>query len=119
MKFFTKFERPETVKEVNSGELLVEVAGYVPAKKQIENLLFAGKRLDEFRRHEYEFQEGEEIPPGYIDLTRTPNFDPVDAGTLTERFEKKKQEIDKLNAEKAAEALLQAQEEEAEKPVEK
>ena len=119
MKFFTKFDRPEPVKEVNSGELLVEVAGYVPAKKQIENLLFAGKRLDEFRRHEYEFQDGEEIPPGYIDRTRTPNFDVVDAGTLTERFEKKKQEIDKLNAEKAAEALLQAQEEEAEKPVEK
>lgn len=117
--FFTKFVRPEPVKEVNSGELLVEVAGYVPAKKQIENLLFAGKRLDEFRRNEYEFQEGEQVPPDYIDMTRTPNFDVVDAGTLTERFEKKKQEIDKLNAEKAAEALLQASEEKAEKPIEK
>lgn len=115
--FYTKYVRPEPVQEVNSGELLVEVAGYVPAKKQIENLLFAGKRLDEFRRNEYEFQEGEEIPPGYIDRTRTPNFDVVDAGTLTERFEKKKQEIDALNAKMAAEAL-QASKEEAEKPIE-
>lgn len=116
--FYTKFVRPEPVKEVNSGELLVEVAGYVPAKKQIENLLFAGKRLDEFRRNEYEFQDGEVIPPGYIDRTRTPNFDVVDGSRLTELFEKKKQEIDKLNAEKASEAL-QASKEEAEKPIEK
>ena len=49
MLFQTRYNRQERPGEINSGENLVERAGYIPAKIQIENLINAGIRLKEHR----------------------------------------------------------------------
>lgn len=109
-KFFTQFERPFEKGEINSGELIVEVAGYVPAQKQITNLLNAGRRLDEFRKGQFEFDFDEEVPEGYRDFTRDPNFDVVDASELSNALSKKRKELEALNEKRAQEALQASQE---------
>ena len=90
MIFSTKYDRPMSVGEVNSGELIVETAGYVSAQKQIEGMLYAGQRLDAFRRGEYEFGPDEPVPDDYYgDPTRMVGFDPADAQELAEALSAK------------------------------
>lgn len=84
-KFYTIYDRPEKSPEINSGEILVEKAGYEPAKNKIERMIIAGRRLQDFRRHQFDFQPGEEIDETFIDPTRNPAFDPSDAFQMGER----------------------------------
>lgn len=79
MEFYTKFKRPEKRYEVNSGEKLVETAGYIPARIQIEEFIAAGKRLNAARAEQYDFsgtQKDDETD--MLDPTRSPNFDLAD-----------------------------------------
>lgn len=82
MNFSTPYQdnRFKTPPEVNSGETLVEKAGYEPAKIKIENMILAGQRLSDYRKSQYDF-EGE-IDEDFIDPTRSPNFDLADATQL-------------------------------------
>ena len=57
----------------NSGEKLVETAGYIPAQKRIENLMLAGQRLIMSRQAMYDSNGGEEFDDTIpIDPTRNP-----------------------------------------------
>ena len=82
MLFQTRYNRPERIGEFNSGENLVERAGYIPAKIQIENLILAGKRLQEHRAEMYDFTELSKIDLDFYDPTRSKNFDIADAFQL-------------------------------------
>nr|WAE43602.1 MAG: hypothetical protein [Microviridae sp.] len=64
--------------EVNSGELITEQAGYIPPKKQIEDMILAGQRLNESRAS-YDWDDEEDIDESASDPTRSPNFDLADA----------------------------------------
>lgn len=81
MEYNTKIRPRNFEGEVNKGPVLVESAGYIPAKRQIESFIDAGVRLMEARKDEYYdiLQEGdsEDIVP-----TREPNFDLADATAL-------------------------------------
>lgn len=79
--FYTQWNPPPNPKEVNSGEVIVETAGYVPAQTLIESMLEAGIRLQQGRG--FEFEQGEDIPDNYIDPTRSPGFDLADAAQIS------------------------------------
>lgn len=83
-KIYGKYNRPnkKLFMEVNSGELIVETAGYVPPHIRIQELLDAGERLIAYRKEQYNFGRGEQIDETFTDPTRDPNFDMVDADNL-------------------------------------
>lgn len=109
MIFGTKYNREGLVNsEPGGGPRLTETAGYIPAQKQIEQFLIAGRRLNEARKEMYDFPDG--LDNGGIDPTRQPNFDLVDAGQMVneakERIMASKksayaEKIKKIQAEKA------------------
>lgn len=79
MKFNSSYEnRPKYKGEENSGEILTEVKGFIPAKRRIENLLQAGQNLEKARREMYDFPDGED-DGGLVSPDRYPGFDRVDA----------------------------------------
>lgn len=81
MDFFTKYNRKPSNGETLSSKSKVERSGYIPAKVQIENLLMAGVRLNDFRNNQYDMTD--DIPnEDYFDPTRSPNFDFADATQL-------------------------------------
>lgn len=90
MKFFTKYNRPVKTPEKNSGQIIVERAGYVSAKKRIEDMIDAGQRLVDYRKSEFDFPDGKDT--GFNDPTRNSNFDLVDAHHLLDQIESKKKQ---------------------------
>lgn len=111
--FKSKYEFKPQAGEPGGGPVLVERAGYIPAKIQIENLIDAGKRLKEHRKELYDVFDGE----GSEDevLVRKPNYDLADASqealAINARMQKRKAQLD---AEKAAEEAANKAEAEAE-----
>ena len=81
MKFKTQYNTKPSPPELGGGEKLVEVAGYIPAHKQIDNLLKAGKRLMSYRE-QYDFTGDDKIDEYFNDPTRARNFDLADASQL-------------------------------------
>lgn len=81
-KFYTEFDRPPPVLEMNDGKSIVETVGYIPADVQIEQLIQAGIRLDKHRKEAFDFAPEEAIDPTFEDPTRSPNFDMADASNL-------------------------------------
>lgn len=76
--FQTHYTREFHKGETNSGELIVETAGYIPPKKQIEGFMLAGVRLREARAEQYDFKPGEP-DNGFNDPTRNVGYDLADA----------------------------------------
>lgn len=75
-------ERFKDKPEENSGESLVEKAGYVSAQKRIENLILAGHRLQEYRKSQFDFESEQELDEDFSDPTRAKNFDLADGFQL-------------------------------------
>jgi len=78
MKLFTHWRRPPKHPEEMDPLTKTESAGYIPPKKQIENLIEAGRRLQEYRKEMYDFPEGEDVDESYEDPTRGPGYDLAD-----------------------------------------
>lgn len=111
-QFMTRYHRPKATYEPGGGDLLVERAGYIPPKKQIEQFMLAGKRLEASRRELFDFPDGKDT--GEFDPTRSPNFDMADASQLmTPAAERVKQGIQKIKEERKAKNLAQKEEFEA------
>lgn len=89
--FNNHWERTRTPAKPNSGKTKVETAGYIPADQQIKSLLDAGQRLVDYRRG-YDFAAGQK-DNGFIDPTRSPNYDMADASQDLRRSENKKKEL--------------------------
>lgn len=75
MVFNTAYcNRPVYQGEVFDDENIVEIAGFVPMKKRIENLMLAGQRLVTARIEQYDFADG--VDDGQeIDPIRVPSTD--------------------------------------------
>lgn len=111
MEFNTAFNRVLDPGEVNSGEMITETAGYVPAEKQIMSMIMAGQRLKEARREEFDFAADEKVPDDFIDPTRSPGFDLADGSRIGPKA------LDRLAQQKkdAAERVKKALEEDEKK----
>lgn len=95
MEFYTRYHRPEKVYEKGGGELVTEVAGYIPAEVQITEMINAGIRLGEYRKEKYDFASEEDVDEDFFDVTRSPGFDLAEAS---------------INARIGAEAIASAKE---------
>lgn len=76
--FNTHYSRARQDPELNSGETLVDRAGYISAQRRIENMIFAGQRLVQSRRESFDFPDGK-IDESFQDPTRSKNYDMADA----------------------------------------
>lgn len=102
MKIYTQRLRPTKEEkkqwiEKNTGEIIVERSGYIPARKRIENLMLAGQRLIESRHAMYDFNAGEPIDENFYDPTREKDFDLADATRIQNDLEAKKNAANKLD----------------------
>ena len=79
--FQTQYNRAKHARnpEVNSGEILVETAGYVSTEKRINNMILAGQRLVESRRTQYDLEGDYDSEDIDLDPTRDPGYDLADA----------------------------------------
>ena len=68
----------EKKKKLVDDTCIVETAGYQPKEKLITSLIMAGQRLQEVRLDEFDGQSVEEALEK-ADITRSPDFDIVDA----------------------------------------
>lgn len=82
MDFFGKHRRPKLEEGKMDDVSKVETAGYIPADVQIEMFIQAGRRLDQSRKEQFDFGPEEEVPPDFIDPTRSGSFDLADATQL-------------------------------------
>ena len=71
MDFFTKYKRPAPVLEHPDPVSKVETQGYIPADVRIMRMIDAGRRLDNFRRENFDFGSEEEVEDDFIDPTRS------------------------------------------------
>lgn len=92
---------PFVENEINSGEYLVETAGYISPQKQIEGMINAGIRLQLARDEEFDLY-GEpyiDLDEDFDDPTRHSGFDMADASILAEamlRHERDRQQESKI-----------------------
>nr|WAE43495.1 MAG: hypothetical protein [Microviridae sp.] len=85
---------PVLIPEVNKEPSMVETAGYISSQQQIENLINAGQRLDDYRKMQYDSdQEGYDEDTSF-DVTRSANFDMADASQLSLNLKAKKKAFD-------------------------
>nr|QJB19841.1 MAG: hypothetical protein [Microvirus sp.] len=69
--------------EINSGEILVETAGYINKKARIESMIRAGERLEAIRKG-YDTNDPE-LDDIAIDPTRSGDFDLSDVGNAFDK----------------------------------
>jgi len=103
--FNTPYKRIRQGGEKNSGEIITESAGYIPAKIQIENLIDAGMRLIQSRRENFDYGNDDQISENITDPNRIPNFDMADASALIKGLEQTKIEKEKEQSFKKSEEL--------------
>lgn len=103
MNFATHYKPNRCSPEINSGEIMVEKAGYIPAQKLIENLINAGQRLKEFRSEQFDFPDEKSIDHTFMDPTRIKNFDMADASQMSYKTEQNIKEAQRLKMEKQKE----------------
>lgn len=107
-KFQTQFDRASWEGEKNNGPDLVEKSGYVPSNVLIENMIYAGARLDLARSEYYDFPDADSVDEEFIDPTRKAGFDLADATALNRSVQgriaeqRKLYEAEKIKAEEKA-----------------
>lgn len=98
-KITTQTIRPDRDFEENSGERIVETAGYIPPNIQIKNMIDAGVRLEEYRRELYDIGKDEKLNDQnmQVDITRYGTADMVEAdielNKITERLEENHEKL--------------------------
>lgn len=89
MKFNTPYLRKRSAPEKNSGEDLLELAGYEPINHKIKRMMEAGERLSLGR---FDYDPGFNPDDAIIDETRSGSFDLVDATNKLREIERRKAE---------------------------
>ena len=92
----TPYKRKRSDPEINSGEFLLDIASYVPAKVQLKNLIESGERLKLAREEMYHFPREEDVDEDFEDPTMTPGFDMSDASQMLSDLEEKKKKDEKI-----------------------
>ena len=93
--------------EVLDSKSETEQAGYISPKQQIEQMILAGRRLDDSRKEQFDFSSEEEIDEDLYDPTRSGNFDLADA-TQTQIAVKQSLQEQAVKASQTAQKPLQA-----------
>ena len=86
----------EKEKKLVDDTCIVETAGYQPKEKLIESLIMAGQRLQEVRLDEFDGKTDEEALEK-ADITRSSDFDVVDAYNLLDELSKQEKSGDSQN----------------------
>ena len=86
----------EKEKKLVDETCIVETAGYQPKEKLINSLILAGQRLQEVRLDEFDGQTAEEALEK-VDITRSSDFDIVDAYNLLDQLSEQKKSGDSKN----------------------
>lgn len=79
---YNHYKRPEKKYEEVDTTRITEQAGYIPAQVQIQQFINAGKRLNEARGNEYDWDDPKDVDMSLEDPTRTLGFDLADASEL-------------------------------------
>lgn len=80
--FKTQYTSVPSEPELISDEYCIDPTGYIPPKRQIENMLYAGSILDQSRKEDYDFNGDEQLEYRKEFDVRRPDFDRVDASIL-------------------------------------
>ena len=98
MKFRTpyNFDSFEEEKKLVDETCIVETAGYQPKEKLINSLIMAGQRLQEVRLNEFDGESVEEALEK-ADVTRSSDFDIVDAYNMLDKLSKQEKSGDGQN----------------------
>lgn len=86
----------EKEKKLVDDTIIVETAGYQPKEKLIQSLIMAGQRLQEVRLDEFDGNTVEEALEK-ADITRSSDFDIVDAFNLLDELPKQEKSRDSQN----------------------
>lgn len=81
-RFKSQFNYQFSRGEINNHDFMIDPTGYIPPKRQIENMLYAGALLDQSRLDDFDFREGEELAYRKEFDVRKPDFDRVDASRI-------------------------------------
>lgn len=73
--FYTRFNTKPFVGERNNGEYLIDPTGYIPSKRLIENMIYAGQALDLSRSEDYDFKGGDDLEYRKVFDLRRPDVD--------------------------------------------
>lgn len=87
-KFFTAYDRPPKVFEKVDDSSITEPY-FRSAEEQIQSIFQAGERLAAYRREQFDFADGVEVPDDAMDPTRGPNFDLADASEALNELQAK------------------------------
>lgn len=98
MVFQKAYQKNGCLFEKNTGKVLVETAGYMPAKTRIENLILAGQRLEAHRKEMYDLNGADDDDAIGVDPTRKGNFDLADAFSIQQSLiNKEVQNVQKID----------------------
>lgn len=86
----------EKEKKLVDETCIVETAGYQPKEKLINSLIMAGQRLQEVRLDEFDGNTVEEALEK-ADITRSPDFDIVDAFSMLDQLSEQEKSGDSKN----------------------
>ena len=86
----------EKEKKLVDETCIVETAGYQPKERLIQSLIMAGQRLQEVRLDEFDGQSVEEALEK-ADITRSSDFDIVDAYNVLDQLSEQKESGDSKN----------------------
>lgn len=98
MRFRTpyNFDDFEEEKKLVDDSCIVETAGYQPKERLIQSLIMAGQRLQEVRLDEFDGNTVEEALEK-ADITRSSDFDIVDAFNLLNQLSEQEKSGDSKN----------------------
>lgn len=98
MKFRTQYNFGdfEEEKKLVDDSCIVETAGYQPKERLIQSLIMAGQRLQEVRLEEFDGSTVEEALEK-ADITRSSDFDIVDAYSMLDELSEQKKSGDSKN----------------------
>lgn len=110
--FNTHFSRHRQGGSTNSGQLITEAAGYIPAEQQILGMIAAGLRLEEYRKEAYDWSPDDKIDDDAIDempnVLRTKGIDPADVSQIDLSLKSRAKRADKLRRKAELEAKRKA-----------
>ena len=86
----------EKEKKLVDETCIVETAGYQPKERLIQSLIMAGQRLQEVRLEEFDGSTVEEALEN-VDITRSSDFDIVDAFGMLDKLSEQEKSRDSKN----------------------
>lgn len=108
----TQYHRLRQGGSINSGQLITEAAGYIPAEQQILGMIAAGLRLEEYRKEAYDWQPDDKIDDEAIDdmylPLRTRGIDPAEISQINLSLKERARHADKLRRKAEADAKAKA-----------